>query len=116
MLAAISQVIERIALDLPGAHSRQGNTLGTENKNWFRAKFLQQCCLFFRCGNQRKTIVVTWINDEKTKRAYGSKIDAYRVFENMFDSGHPAADWETLLAEANKSGIKPPAKTLKPDI
>jgi len=55
---------------------------------------------------------VTRFNDEKTKPAYGSKSDAYRIFENMLDSGHPPGDWETLLAEANKSGIKPPAKTL----
>ncbi|MDR3431220.1 MAG: type II toxin-antitoxin system YhaV family toxin [Rouxiella aceris] len=58
LLAAISQVIERIALDPLGAHFRQGNTPGAENKHWFRAKFLPQYHLFFRCSNQHKTIVV----------------------------------------------------------
>jgi toxin YhaV len=61
LLAAISQVIERIALDPLGAHFRQGNMLGADNKHWLRAKFLQQYRLFFRCRNQHKTIVVAWV-------------------------------------------------------
>ncbi|WP_328803082.1 type II toxin-antitoxin system YhaV family toxin [Rouxiella aceris] len=58
LLAAISQVIERIALDPLGAHFLRGNTPGAENKHWFRAKFLPQYRLFFRYSNQYKTIVL----------------------------------------------------------
>nr|WP_232465207.1 type II toxin-antitoxin system YhaV family toxin [Oleiphilus messinensis] len=32
------------------------------------------------------------MNDEKTKRAYDSKTDAYRVFEKMLSSGRPPDD------------------------
>lgn len=37
-----------------------------------------------------------WVNDEKNKRAYGSKTDAYRVFEKMLNSGHPPDGWNQL--------------------
>ena len=57
---------------------RQGNTLGTENRFWFRAKFFQQYRLFFRFHAPSKTIVLGWVNDEATKRAYESDDDAYR--------------------------------------
>ncbi|WP_415208870.1 type II toxin-antitoxin system YhaV family toxin [Rudaea sp.] len=36
----------------------------------------------------------------RTKRAYESNDDAYRVFRKMLDSGHPPNDWNRLLAEA----------------
>jgi len=45
-------------------------------------------------------IVYAWVNDEDTKRAYGSADDAYRVFRKMLDGGHPPSDWDRLLAEA----------------
>jgi toxin YhaV len=45
-------------------------------------------------------IVLAWVNDEDTKRAYESSDDAYRVFRKMLESGHPPNDWNRLLAEA----------------
>ena len=39
-------------------------------------------------------IVLGWVNDTKTKRAYGSKSDAYPVFQAMVASGHPPDHWE----------------------
>ncbi len=83
---------------------RQGNTLGAENRQWFRAKFFQQYRLFFRFHAPSKTIVLGWVNDEATKRAYESDDDAYRVFARMLASGHPPSDWEPLLAEARAQG------------
>jgi len=44
--------------------------------------------------------VLGWVNDTNTKRAYGSKSDADRVFQSMLASGHPPDDWEELLQEA----------------
>lgn len=41
-----------------------------------------------------------WVNDKKNKRAYGSKTDAYRVFEKMLNSGHPPDGWDQLLKES----------------
>ena len=43
LLKAIERVIEeRISTDPFNPQYRQGDTLGEENKHWFRAKFLQQ--------------------------------------------------------------------------
>ncbi len=85
---------------------RQGSTLGDQYKHWFRVKFFQQYRLFFRFHKPSKTIVYGWVNDEKNKRAYGSKTDAYRVFSKMLKSGHPPDDWKALLAEAKGSPEK----------
>ncbi len=79
---------------------RQGSTLGDDHKHWFRAKFFQQYRLFFRFDSASKIIVFAWVNDEKNKRAYGSKTDAYRIFEKMLNSGHPPDNWGQLLKEA----------------
>ena len=68
---------------------RPGSTLGDDHKHWFRARFFQQYRLFFRFDSASKIIVYSWVNDEKNKRAYGSKTDAYRVFEKMLNSGRP---------------------------
>ncbi|MEM9949524.1 MAG: type II toxin-antitoxin system YhaV family toxin [Cyanobacteria bacterium P01_D01_bin.36] len=37
-----------------------------------------------------------------TKRAYGSKSNAYKVFEKMLSNGYPPNDWNTLLASARE--------------
>ena len=103
-LAAIYKVVsEVIPSDPLHAQFRQGGTLGDENKHWYRAKFLQQFRLFFRCSEQSRIIVIGWVNDFGTLRAYESKNDAYKTFKRMLDSGHPPGDWEQLLQEAKLS-------------
>ena len=100
-LAAIAKLaFEVIPLDPTLPDFRQGNTLGEEHKHWFRAKFFQQYRLFFRFDSASKIILYAWVNDEKSKRACGSKSDAYRVFEKMLHSGHPPDDWAQLFEEA----------------
>lgn len=100
-LAAIAKLaFEVIPKDPTLPDYRQGSTLGDEHKYWFRAKFFQQYRLFFRFDSASKIIVYSWVNDEKNKRAYGSKTDAYRVFEKMLNSGHPPDSWDQLLKEA----------------
>ena len=49
-------------------------------------------------------LVLAWVNDEDTKRAYESSDDAYRVFRKMLESGRPPNDWNQLLAEARTEG------------
>ena len=49
-------------------------------------------------------MVLAWVNDEDTKRAYESRDDAYRVFRRMLESGKPPNDWAALLAEARAEG------------
>ena len=89
-LAAIAKLaFEVIPRDPTLSDYRQGSTLGDDHKHWFRAKFFQQYRLFFRFDSASKIIVYSWVNDEKNKRAYGSKTDAYRVFEKMLNSACP---------------------------
>jgi toxin YhaV len=67
------------------AHKRfeQGETLGPARKHWRRGKFYQQYRLFFRFSTAAKVVVLAWVNDERTKRACGSRADAYLTFARM---------------------------------
>lgn len=106
-LAAISKLaFDVIPQDPTRAEYRQGSTLGEEHKHWFRAKFFQQYRLFFRYHAPSKVIVLAWVNDEDSKRAYESANDAYRIFRNMLHSGHPPDDWDKLLAESTKEAAR----------
>ena len=100
-LAAIARLMLH---DIPQDPSRkefqQGSTLGPAHRHWQRAKFFQQFRLFFRFHSRSRLIVLGWVNDTNTKRAYGSKTDAYRVFQSMLASGQPPDNWEELLQDA----------------
>ena len=87
---------------------RQGDTLGDDYKHWFRAKFLQQFRLFFRYqqSGASKVIVLAWVNDDSTLRAYGSATDAYAVFRKMLKRGTPPDDWTALLSAASGDAAK----------
>ncbi|MCG9890640.1 MAG: type II toxin-antitoxin system YhaV family toxin [Thermosynechococcaceae cyanobacterium MS004] len=115
-LAAIAKLaFEVIPEDPSRSEYRQGSTLGDEYKHWFRAKFFQQYRLFFRYHQGSKVIVLAWVNDEKSKRAYESHTDAYRVFRKMLESGHPPDDWDDLLKES-EGAIKRLKKALNTEI
>ncbi|WP_261150032.1 type II toxin-antitoxin system YhaV family toxin [Serratia plymuthica] len=43
---------------------------------------------------RNKTIVIGWVNDFDTLRAYGSKTDAYKVFATKLKAGDPPDSWE----------------------
>jgi toxin YhaV len=97
-LAAIRKLIfEVIPTDPTDPQFRQGATLGESHKHWFRAKFFQQYRLFFRFDSSARVIVLAWVNDDTTLRAYGSKHDAYATFKAMLDGGNPPDDFETLM-------------------
>ena len=101
ILAAIVKLaFEEIPTDPTQDKYYQGKTLGSKYKHWFRAKFFQQYRLFFRYHLASKIIVYAWVNDDKTKRAYGSKTDAYTVFTKMLDKGNPPNSWKELLEQA----------------
>ena len=100
LAAVIKLAFDVIPQDPTRPEYRQGNTLGDDYKHWFRAKFFQQYRLFFRYHAPSKVIVLAWVNDEDTKRAYESGDDAYLVFRRMLASGHPPDDWNQLLKEA----------------
>ncbi len=101
LAAIIKLAFEVIPEDPARADYRQGNTLGTAHKHWFRAKFFQQYRLFFRYHAASKMLVLAWVNDSYTKRAFDSNNDAYSVFRKMLESGHPPDDWNQLLTEAS---------------
>jgi len=101
-LAAITKLaFDVIPHDPARPEYRQGNTLGDDDKHWFRAKLFQPCRLFFRYHASSKVIVLAWVNDEDTKRAFESSDDAYRLFSKMLVSGHPPDDWDQLLKVAD---------------
>lgn len=101
MLAAVLKLaFEDIPADPAHKRFEQGETLGSERKHWRRAKFYQQYRLFFRFSSTAKVIVLAWVNDEQTKRAYGSRTDAYAVFAKMLKAGNPPDDWDALLTSA----------------
>ncbi len=109
LLAAVLKVAFE---DIPGDPTRdvyrQGDTLGDEYKHWFRAKFLQQFRLFFRYQQSAniKVIILAWVNDDSTLRAYESANDAYVVFRKMLERGNPPDTWTKLLAAASGDGAK----------
>jgi toxin YhaV len=101
LLAAIVKLaFDEIPQDPTQSKYRQGKTLGDDYKHWFRAKFFQQYRLFFRYHKMSKIIVYAWVNDENSKRAYGSKTDAYLIFQKMLDKGNPPNNWDDLLKQA----------------
>lgn len=109
LLAAVLKVaFEDIPSDPKRDVYRQGATLGEDYKHWFRAKFLQQFRLFFRYHRsaQSKVIVLAWVNDDSTLRAYESATDAYAVFKGMLDRGSPPDTWQQLVAAASSDESK----------
>jgi toxin YhaV len=107
-LAAIEKLIfQIIPQDPTRPEYRQRGTLGDEHKHWFRAKFFQQYRLFFRYSLEAKVIVFAWVNDDETKRAYGSADDAYKKFRRMLKKGTPPDSWEALLVQARRAGSAP---------
>ena len=102
LLAQLRRLMfEIVPADPSRPEFRQGGTLGTDRKHWFRAKFGGgRFRLFFRFSSTAKVIIFSWVNDSDTLRTYGSKSDAYAVFKGMLDKGNPPESWERLLAES----------------
>ena len=105
LLATIYRFIKETIPRNPNAPEfRQGDTLGPDNRHWFRAKFHQRYRLFFRFSTKDRLIVYAWVNDENTLRKAGSKTDPYEVFRSLLKAGDPPRTLEALLKRA--SGIR----------
>ena len=104
LLAALNHLIfEAIPQDPSRPEYRQGATLGSNHKHWFRAKFGNgRYRLFYRYDSQAKVIVYAWVNDASTLRTYGSRTDAYAGFGKMLKQGNPPDDWKALLEAAGQ--------------
>ena len=109
-------MFETIPADPTRPEYRQGDTLGKARKHWFRAKFGNgRFRLFFRYDSKSKIIILAWVNDENTKRTYGSKTDAYHGFKGMLDKGNPPEDWNALLGAASAKPLRKQLKKAKPE-
>jgi toxin YhaV len=109
LLTTINRYIREIIPRDPNAGEfRQGNTLGADNRHWFRAKFHERYRLFYRFSSKEKVIVYAWVNDEGTLRKAGSKTDPYAIFRAMLDSGNPPATMAELLVVSAKAETSHP--------
>lgn len=103
LLATINALIRDLIPRNPSAAEfRQGNTLGEDNRHWFRAKFHERYRLFYRFSTKDKVIIYAWVNDESTLRKAGAKTDPYRVFKSMLESGDPPQSVQELLVRASE--------------
>ncbi len=103
LLATINRYIREIIPCDPNAPEfRQGNTLGADNRHWFRAKFHERYRLFYRFSSKEKVLIYAWVNDDRTLRKPGSKTDPHSVFRAMLESGDPPSSMEELLARARE--------------
>lgn len=101
LIAMRKLMLEVIPIDPARPEFRQGGTLGSGRKHWFRAKFGGgRFRLFFRFSTSAKIIIYAWVNDRNTLRTYGAKTDAYAVFAKMLDSGNPPENWAALMAQS----------------
>ena len=99
---ALSHLIFEVVPSDPNREEyRQGNTMGASYRHWRRAKIGRRFRLFFRFDSAAKIIIYSWVNDENTLRAAGSRSDPYAVFQKMLARGHPPDDWDKLLKEAS---------------
>ena len=104
--AILKLAFEDVPADPSNTAYRLGSTLGPVYSHWFRAKFFQQYRLFFRFNDRKKIIIYAWMNDESTKRAYGSRTDAYAVFSSMLQSRDPPDDWAALKLACEQEDLR----------
>lgn len=117
LLATIHRHVTGIIPRDPNAPEfRQGDTLGPDNRHWFRAKFHQRYRLFFRFSTKDRVIVYVWVNDEFTLRKAGSKTDAYAVFKSMLNAGDPPRSLEALVKRAKELRVEAKGSKALPDM
>lgn len=101
LLTTISRYTREVIPHDPNATEfRQGNTLGADNRHWFRAKFHERYRLFYRFSSKDKVIVYAWVNDEATLRKAGARTDPYTVFRGMLEAGNPPGTLAELVARS----------------
>lgn len=101
LLAGLNHLMFGVIPRDPG-HSRfyVGHSLGSAFAHWRRAKMYQRYRVFFRFSSAHRSIVLLWINDEHSFRAYGAATDAYATFQRMIERGTPPDDLDQLLWES----------------
>jgi hypothetical protein len=85
-----------LVISMPHCRMTTRASFGAAHRHWRRARFFPQVRLFSRFHSRSRLMVLGWVNDTNTKRAYGSKTVAYRVCQSMLASGQrPAASRRT---------------------
>jgi toxin YhaV len=98
MLATINHYVREAIPRNPNAREfRQGNTLGSDNRHWLRAKFHGRYRLFYRFSSEQEIIIYAWVNGEGSLRKSGSKTDPYALFKSMLEKGAPHNSLAELL-------------------
>jgi toxin YhaV len=118
MLATINYyVLNAIPRDPNGPEFRQGNTLGADNRHWFRAKFHRRYRLFHRFSTEQRIIVYAWVNDEASLRKAGSKSNPCVRFKAMLESGEPPDSFVELVRTSREmdAGIRNGRRERKSD-
>jgi toxin YhaV len=106
MLATINHYVrEAIPRDPNAPEFRQGNTLGPDNRHWFRAKFHGRYRLFYRFSTEQRVIIYAWVNDEGSLRKSGSRTDPYVVFKAMLESGEPPSSFAELIRASKEIAV-----------
>lgn len=108
-------MLDRVPRNPLAPEFRQGNTLGSAHRHWFRAKFgANRFCLFFRADSAARIVVYAWVNDRDTLRKAGAASDPYAVFAGMLASGNPPDDWPRLLAAAQDPAVAARFSAMRP--
>ena len=106
-------ILETIPANPNATEFRQGNTLGEDNRHWFRAKFHERFRLFFRFSSKEKVIIYVWVNGERSLRKRGATTDVYEVFKRMLGSGYPPNSFDELKKQSNRLSGKPETSSSK---
>lgn len=101
----VTDTIEnRIFIEPTSSEFLLGNTLGRDNRSWKRAKkgLPNRYRLFFKCTTESNSIILAWLNDDKTLRKAGAKTDVYTVFKKKLANGEVPSDITSLLSDSSK--------------
>jgi len=81
-------VFDRISHNPTDKQFNLGNTLGKTFRHWKRAKkeMPPRYRVFFQYSSSQNTIILAWLNDEKSIRRDGHKHDVYNVFKKMLSN------------------------------
>jgi toxin YhaV len=103
LFAALAKpMLKVIPADPSRPEYRQGNTLGTAYRHWFRARFFGRFRLFFRYDSRSRIIVYAWVNDERTMRQRDAESDPYEEFRRLLASGNPPNEWAALVKSSGE--------------
>ena len=82
----------------------QGNTLGKKFRHWKRAKkeMPPRYRVFFQFNSKNSSIILAWLNDEKSMRRDGHKNDVYNVFKKMLVNKTMPNTYDELIKNADE--------------